>query len=362
MRVTRDDRSPSRLARRWLSRQVARFRTAVAPRTHLQGFAAFQVLVAGVRLGLFELLAAGPERSVEEIRDQLRIPDHSTRALLLACASLGFVRRDPRRGTYRNSRYVDRMFVGPERARTLPHLEAFHALMYQPFFHLTEGLRQGTNVGLQCLPGEGSTLYHRLESNPESKRIFYAWMKSIKRGSVPSRLVEALRGCRHVLDVGGGDGDNAIDLARQLPELRVTIIDLADTCALAAGNAAAAGLSDRIGVSPGNFLEDPLPRGADAILFAHISNIYSDETNQALVRKAADALPKGGKLILYNLISNDDQTGPWYAGFLSLYFQVLATGTGAVYPPSRYEAWFANAGFESLSVYAGSEGIFVGTR
>ena len=242
----------------------------------------------------------------------------------------------------------------------LPHLEAFHFLMYQPFYHLTESLRQGTNVGLQCVPGDGSTLYHRLESSAENKRIFYGWMKSIKHGSVPARLVDALRGCRHVLDVGGGDGDNAIDLAREVPGLKVTIIDLADTCALAAGNVAKAGLSERIAVSPGNFLEDPLPRGADAILFAHISNIYSDETNQALVEKAADALPKGGKLILFNLISNDDQTGPWYAGFMSLYFQVLATGTGAVYPPSRYEAWFANAGFESLAIHTGVEGIFVG--
>lgn len=362
MRVTRDDRSPSRLARRWVTRQLARLRAALALRMHLQGFATFQVLVAGVRLGLFELLAAGPARSAEEIRDELRIPDHSARALLLACASLGYVRRDPRRGTYRNSRSIERMFLGPERARTLPHLEAFHSLMYQPFFHLTEGLRQGTNVGLQCLPGDGSTLYHRLESSPENKRIFYAWMKSIKRGSVPSRLVDTLRGCRHVLDVGGGDGDNAIDLVRQVPGLGVTIMDLPDTCALAASNAAAAGVSERIAVSPGNFVEDPLPRGADAILFAHISNIYSDETNQALVKKAADALPKGGKLILYNLISNDDQTGPWYAGFLSLYFQVLATGSGAVYPPSRYEAWFANAGFESLAIHTGVEGIFVGTR
>ena len=49
--------------------------------------------------------------------------------------------------------------------------------MYQPFYHLTESLRQGTNVGLQCVPGEGSTLYHRLESSAENKRIFYDWMK-----------------------------------------------------------------------------------------------------------------------------------------------------------------------------------------
>lgn len=202
MRVTRDDKSLIRLAKRWLSQQVSRVRAALAPRMFLLGFAEFQVVVAGSRLGLFELLATRPGRTAEEIRDQLRIPDHSARALLLACTSLGFVKRNPRRGTYRNARKIQRLFVGPERAWVIPHLEAFHFLMYQPFYHLTGALQQGTNVGLQCLPGNGSTLYDRLESSSENKRIFYAWMKSLKQGSVPAEVVAGLRGCRQVLDVG----------------------------------------------------------------------------------------------------------------------------------------------------------------
>jgi ubiquinone/menaquinone biosynthesis C-methylase UbiE len=364
VRVTRDDKSPIRLAKRWLSRHVTRVRTALAPpRTILLGFAEFQVIVAGLRLGLFDLLAEKPTLTTEQIRDHLQIPDHSARALLLSCTSLGFVERHPRHGTYRNTPKIHRLFVGPERGLIIPHLEAFHFLMYQPFYHLTGALQQGTNVGLQCVPGSGNTLYDRLESSAENRRIFYGWMKSIKHGSsVPSEVVATLRDRRHLLDIGGGDGDNAIELAKQLPDLNVTIIDLADTCGLAAKNVAKAGLSQRIETNPGNFLEDPLPQGADAIMFAHIFNIYSDEMNQALVKKCADALPKGGKLIIYGLMSHDDQMGPWYAGFMALYFQVLATGVGNVYPPSRYESWFTNAGFSSLTMHTRGPGIFIGTK
>ena len=39
--------------------------------------------MAGWRLGLFDFLAKQPERTFEQIRDRLRIPDHSARALLL---------------------------------------------------------------------------------------------------------------------------------------------------------------------------------------------------------------------------------------------------------------------------------------
>ena len=358
MRVTRDDKSPLRLAKRWLAQRLKGVLPADISRL---GFAEFQVLIAGYRLGLFELLASKPGRTIEEIRDHLRLPDHSARALLLSTTSLGYTKRSPQ-GTYRNSREVYRALLGPDRAQEIPRLEAFHFLMYKPFFHLTEALQQGTNVGLQCVPGTGNTLYDRLESNAENRRVFYGWMSSLKQGRVASEVVNGLRGSRHMLDLGGGDGVNSIDLAQQLPGLKATIVDSADTCNLAAKNVAEAGLSDRIGVHAGDFLKDPIPRGADAILLAHISNIYSDEINQALISKCADALPAGGKLVIFSLISNDDQTGPWYAGFMSLYFQVLATGIGNVYPPSVYERWFANAHFSSLTMHTKRQGIFIGTK
>ncbi len=98
-------------------------------------------------------------------------------------------------------------------------------------------------------------------------------------------------------------------------------------------------------------------------MFAHMFNIYSDETNQKLVQKCADSLPKGAKLIIFNLVSNDDGSGPLYSAFMSLYFHVLATGEGMVYPPKSYEAWFRNAGFESLVIYPeASQRIFIGTK
>lgn len=360
MRVSKTHKGVRNRFGEWISRRASLIHERIAPRLFLRGFAGFQVLVAGHRLGLFEFLARSPGRRLEDIRDGLGLPDQSARALLLSCASLGLVKRQ---GVgYRNSRAIDRMFVGPRRAWTIPHLEAFHRLMYRPFFYLTEALQQGRNVGVLALPGSGSTLYERFESDAETKRVFYAWMKSIKRNGVPRAVVDALRDRRHLLDVGGGDADNAIELARELPELRITIVDLADTCELAARNVAAAGLSNRITTHPANFVEEALPQGADSILFAHIFNIYADETNRILVEKSAAVLPAGGKLIVYNLISDDDERGPWYAGFMSLYFQVLATGTGLVYPPKRYQDWFGSAGFASLAIQIQGEGVFIGTK
>lgn len=367
MRVVR--RSQRNVIRRWLDAFRARARSAPAASEFgviMRGFAAFQVLVAGSRLGLFNFLAVGSGRTVEEVRQHLAIPDHAVRALLLASTSLGLVRRSKRDGTYRNAAYVDQAMTGPAGRYRAAHLEAFNHLLYKPFYHLTEALQQGTNVGLQVYPGTGKTLYERLESDPDGKRIFYEWMTALtgSHKRVPDAIVEAFGEAHHVLDVGGGDAGNAIELVRRLPGLKVTIVDLPNVCKIAARDVAAAGFSGRVQTSvTEDFVEEALPGGADGILFAHIFNIYSDETNQALVEKSASALPRGGKLAVYNMVSEDDQSGSWHAGFMSLYFQVLATGSGLVYPRSRYEAWFAKAGFSQLVIDSAEWGdaVFVGT-
>jgi SAM-dependent methyltransferase len=235
--------------------------------------------------------------------------------------------------------------------------------MYRPFFHLTESLRQGRNIGLCDFPGPGDTLYERLSDYPELAHTFYGWMQSLDPTGVPKPVITALRDSRHVVDAGGGSASVAIQLAHQLADLRVTIFDIPTARGLAERNVDQAGLSNRIQFLPGNFLNDPLVGDMDSILFAHIFNIYSADTNQMLIQKCADRLPKGGKLVIYNIVSDDNGAGPLDAAFLSLYFHVLATGQGMVYPPKRYEAWFRNAGFESLVIEMETyQGIFIGTK
>ena len=367
MEVIRENQGARLWFKTWFWRRVKWLWHFLGPAQFMRGFGGFQVLVAGFRLGLFDLLANNPNRTLNEIRRDLGLPYRAARALLLACTSLGLTTLNRRRGTYRNSLIMGRFWSKEGRSSVVPSLEAFHELMYQPFYQLTASLEQGTNVGLQHFSGDGDTLYERLESHPGAKRVFYEWMEAMRNteDQVPRRVIDELHGAKHLLDVGGGDGKNAIDLALSVAGLRVSIFDLPQACDLARRNVREAGLVERVTTIPGDFLEDPFPTGFDAILFAHIFNIYSADTNELLIRKCADALNKGNKLVIYNLVSRQDQSGPWHAAFMSLYFQAIATGEGFVYPPGDYEVWFRKAGFESLRVHVdprSDEGIFVGTK
>lgn len=329
----------------------------------LGGAGFFRVVVAAHRLGLFQLLAERPGLTRDEVGPALGLPAHSAATLLMACQALRWVEADASGALHTAA------WVGPALAstsQTFPALlEAFDQLMYGAFEHLEASLRQGTNVGLSRFDGPGTTLYERLTAHPGLESVFHAWMSRLSEAGLPARLVDALSGAQHVFDVGGGDGTNAVVLARAHPALRVTVLDLPSICERVTARAGDEGLTERIDARPFDLRHDDLPAGADAVLFSRIFNIYGEATNRALVERSFRALPTGGRLVIFPaMVSDDDGSGPLSAAFLSLYFLNLATGEGRVYAPADYERWFEAAGFSSFScdVDARDEAVIVGVK
>lgn len=221
----------------------------------LGGAGFFRAIVAAHRLGVFRLLAERPGVARDEVAVALGLPQHSVTALLMTCQAIGWVERDEH-GGLRNAAWV-----GPALAstsQTFPALlEAFDQLMYGAFEHLETSLRQGTNAGLDRFPGPGTTLYERLSAHPALESVFHAWMSRLSEAGLPQRLVDALTPATHVLDVGGGDGTNAVVLARAHPHLRVTVLDLPSICERVRARAADEATAGAITGTPGS----PRPDG-----------------------------------------------------------------------------------------------------
>jgi tRNA A58 N-methylase Trm61 len=173
-----------------------------------------------------------------------------------------------------------------------------------------------------------------------------------------------LRGLNHLVDAGGGDGTNAIALARANSHLRVTIFDAPSVCDIALGNIRAASLQDRVNTHPGNFFVDAFPTGIDAILFAHMLTIWSPEKDTEALRRAHAALPKGGQVIIFNMMGWDDETGPLTTALGSPYFLSIATGEGMLYSWKEYEAFLADAGFTQTHrvELAKDHGLLIGVK
>ncbi|GAA3414850.1 methyltransferase [Streptosporangium vulgare] len=73
----------------------------------------------------------------------------------------------------------------------------------------------------------------------------------------------------------------------------------------------------------GDIFNDPYPEGHDAVLFANQLVIWSPEQNRDLLRKAHAALPEGGRVMVFNVMSGDTGDGPLYSALDNAYFATL---------------------------------------
>jgi len=144
------------------------------------------------------------------------------------------------------------------------------------------------------------------------------------------------------------------------------VYDLPFVTEIAAGKIVEAGLGGRIATKPGDFFTDAqFPAGHDVILLSMIMHDWSEADDQAILRKCYEALPKGGAVVISELLVNDDKTGPAPAALMSLNMLVETVG-GRNYTPAEYSAWLNEVDFRDVRVVwfeaAGANGAVIGYK
>lgn len=115
---------------------------------------------------------------------------------------------------------------------------------------------------------------------------------------------------RHVVDVGGGNGNRLIHLMRACPDLRGTLVELPGPAERARSRFADAGLTERITVVARSFFE-PLPAGADVYVLSAILHDWPDAEAGAILRRCAAAAGAKGRVLVVDQVmdSADDLAG-----------------------------------------------------
>ncbi|MEM9150179.1 MAG: methyltransferase [Cyanobacteria bacterium P01_F01_bin.3] len=327
------------------------------------GHSAFQLLWAGVSLGVFDRLSEQPDMTLSQLAEILELEEQPARILLSGLATLKLLVKSE--DSFRNCDIVEQVFVRSSEGNMVDVLGWQAHITYPAQVDFLESLRRNTNVGLRHFPGEGNDLYHRLAYNPDLEQVFHDAMSSLSRSANSVLCDQAdFTGVNHLVDAGGGNGENAIALARANPHLRITIFDAPTVCELAEKNAAEAGLSDRVKTHPGDFFVDDFPDDIDAIIFAHMLTIWSLPRNTELLKRCRDALPIGGQLFIFNMMANDNDVGPVAATLGSPYFLTIATGEGMLYSWRDYEKCLADAGFAQTNRHElpRNHGLLVGLK
>ena len=309
------------------------------------GFVYSQILLACVRLRLFEFLATGP-RSVDSVASHTALPRESALRLLRAAASLRLVCVLP----------GDRYGLDELGAAMLgnPAITAFvehHGLLY-------DDLRDPVAL----LKGEVSTQLGRFwpyaadgrESELGGARTdreahgAYSALMSQTQPLVAEDILDAYRFADHVclLDVGGGEGAFVAAAAARAPHLKLKLFDLPPVAELARQRLAALGLADRVEVSGGSFLNDSLPLGADLVTIVRVLHDHDDDSALALLRAAYAALPRGGKVLVAEPMSGARGAEPIGDAYFGLY--LFAMGRGRPRTSEEVAGMLRAAGFQNV--------------
>lgn len=328
------------------------------------GHTAFQLMWAGIELGLYDFLSKAPQSSFNDIAKHLNLEQQPTRILLTGLTVLRIIKK--KGNQYTNARLTEKMLVADKPDSYAPVLGWQRYIVYEGLIDFVDSLRKNNNIGLRHFPGMGNTLYERLANDPFKEEVFQQAMSALShQANFCLRDLKELKNIHDLVDAGGGDGTNAIFLCNHYPDMNLSIFDSESVCKIAMQQIEKKGLSERIKTYPGNFLSDPFPKNIDAILYSHILTIWSPQTNLRLLKKAYEALPEGGSIIIFNMMGNDDDGGPMSTALGSPYFQAIATGDGMLYSWADYEAWLKAAGFLAIQKYDElplNHGILIGTK
>lgn len=309
-----------------LTRRIARKRAAELFDL-CAGFVYSQILLACVRLNLFEHLCAGP-LPVDSLSLRLRLTNEATLTLLNAAAALDLL--EWRGSLCGLGRHGAALLGNPGLAPMIEH----HALFYADLLDPVALLRSSDG------PSRLSSFWAYASSPSPGKSSSdqvapYSALMSASQSFIAEEVLEShdFGSNRCLLDVGGGDGAFCLAAARRAPNLFVRCFDLPAVCELAAARFASAGIAARSQAIGGDFRRDPLPAGSDLITLIRVLHDHDDPTVLRILRAVRGAARAAGTLLIAEPMAGApgaERVAEAYFGFY-----LLAMGSGK---PRTYDS------------------------
>ena len=303
-----------------LTRPVAR-RNARALFDLVAGFVYSQILVACVRLDLFDILAAAPLAPATLAR-RIGLAEPAAVTLLKAASSLKLVQALP------DGRYG----LGPLGAAlrgnpSLGAMIAHHAMLYAD---LTEpvSLLRGQTADPQLAAFWAYAGHKAPAATTPAQVRGYSALMAQSQELIAGEVLDAysLRRHRRLLDIGGGEGVFLSAAGIRYPDLGLMLFDLPSVVERAPARFEGAGVASRATIFAGDFFRDRLPTGADIVSLVRVLHDHDDEFALAILRKAYAALPKDGILLVAEPMSGTSGAEPAGDAYFGIYLAAMGSG------------------------------------
>jgi hypothetical protein len=301
------------------------------------GFMASKALFAALEFDIFTHIADGAN-SLPALAGATGIAENRLVTLLTALKTLGLIAESD--GHFANAPATTRYLVAGAPGDFRDYVRLVNgAFGYESFSHLGAALR-----GERIFPDKGfyEGLIYGAGIGGEQ---FSSAQHSGSLG--PARLMAkraVLNGRKRLLDVGGGSGAYSLAFCAANPQLAATILDFPQTIDTARRHVQEAGMAARITHLGGNAISTNWPTGHDVILMSYLWSAVGDNDVRVLARRAIDALPPGGLVLVHDFMVDNAHEGPPFAAWYLL-GSIFDNPNAVCLTPSYVENVMGIAGF-----------------
>ena len=306
------------------------------------GFKSAKVLLTAVEIGVFTELAQGPKGLQELIHSMGLSSRRSSRDFFDCLVSLGLLDLDS--GKYANSAEAD-CFLDKKKASYIGGLlEMYNDRLYGFWGNFTEALKTGEP---QNEIKDSENFFSALYRDPIRLSRFMQAMAGISL--IPAKAAAEKfnwENRRTIADIGCAQGVFLSEIIKRHPHLKGIGFDLEPVQPIFESYIEGQGIKQSLAFQKGDFFKDPLPK-ADVLIFGQILHDWSLEERMHLLRKAYQALPAGGSILIYELII-DDERRKNALGLLSSLTMLIETQEGFDFTGKECKEWLHEAGFEEI--------------
>lgn len=309
-----------------------------------------KVLLTAVEVDLFSTLGNG-QQTAAQLGKALGLHPRGTFDFFDALVALKFLDRDGDgpEGKYKNTPETA-AFLDKKSPTYIGGLaEMLNSRLFGYWNNLGTALKTGQPQN-EVKQG-GKSIFEALYANPDSLSEFLDAMTGFQAANF-AMLAQKFDFSKYktVSDVGGALALLSRIVAAHHPHLSFTSFDLPPVAPLAQKHISAAGMENRIKAISGDFLKDDLPK-ADVVTMGNILHDWNLEHKKILIRKAYEALPKGGAFIAIENVIDDARRENAFGLLMSLNM-LIEFGDAFDYTGADFRSWCSEAGFQRFEMIA----------
>jgi predicted O-methyltransferase YrrM len=295
-------------------------------------------LMAGVRLGVFEGLRAGP-RTATELADTLGVNADTLQLVMRVLTASNYLVPGGA-GRFELSE-IARSTLLDDSAERLTAWVAMFDMWWSDFAQMGEVLRSGHGVD-----------HHGTMRDPSKWSTYQAAMLENARRMAPlvATMVPVRPGATRLLDIAGSHGLYGALIARAHPPMRSQVLDLPQAVEQARKLGSAEGLDDVVTYRAGDALVEDLGADYDVVFLGNILHHFTPQQIGELLARVRPVISAGGTVAIWDVCQPDaDDAQPDLIGdAFALFFRL--TSTARCYTVREFASWLTNAGFTDVQV------------